>query len=210
MPVSDVSRSPATRVHCIYDLTPQLRLATAASLSEVYDYGRVRRHVEAAAQLLPKVAFRRGLPAGVLGLAGEPASVGEATVLVLVTPRSDPLLVLDLELPGEATTHQVAALLATTCFERERLTVAGRPVLPWLAGEFPLPAPVEFGGNVHQCVFAGGTLGDHLLATMLEPAPAVTTIVYRNTVSPDRGSQLGIRAPAALNNPGESLVATRT
>lgn len=128
-------------------------------------------------------------------------------MLVLVTPRSDPLLVLDLELPGEATTHQVAALLATTCFERERLTVAGRPVLPWLAGEFPLPAPVEFGGNVHQCVFAGGTLGDHLLATMLEPAPAVTTIVYRNTVSPDRGSQLGIRAPAALNNPGESLVA---
>ncbi|MGH3681808.1 MAG: hypothetical protein ACRDT2_16365 [Natronosporangium sp.] len=144
-----------------------------------------------------------------IALTSEPSMVGPARVMVLVTPRGDPLLVLDMELAGEPTIPKTAGLLAATCWEYERLTVAGRPVLTWLVDELGSAVPIEFGGLVHQCVFAGGALGDELLATTTAggPAPAVAAIVLRVSGSPDRASQLGICAPPALNNPGETLLA---
>lgn len=217
MPVSDVSRSPETWVLCIYDLTPRVRLdpAPGTTLGQVFDYGRFQRHIDASARLLPQVALRQDLPAGWLGAAGDQLSghqLGEVGAVVLATPRGDLLLVLEVELPDEPAAADVAGFLAATCFEREQLTVAGRPLLAWLADRLGVPG-LRFGRNVHQCVFPGGRLREELLraAAAAGPGdhlpPAATTIVYRGTISADRGSQLGVRTPRALNNPGETLVA---
>ncbi|MPZ25556.1 MAG: hypothetical protein GEV12_03695 [Micromonosporaceae bacterium] len=218
MPVSDVSRSPETWVLCIYDLTPRARFdhAVRTRLDEVFDYGRFQGHVDASARLLPQVADHQDLPPGALDAAGDQLAgfrIGEVTALLLVTPRGDPLLVLEVELPGEPDAAEVAGFLAATCFERELLTVSGQPLLAWLGDRLGLAAPLQFGRNVHQCVFPGGHLREELLRADAAPGPgdqlppAVTTIVYRATVSADRGSQLGVRTPRALNNPGETLVA---
>lgn len=218
MPVSDVSRSPETWVLCIYDLTPRVRFDQPAGtpLGQVFDYGRFQRHVDASARLLPRVAYRRDLPPAALDVTGDgptPYQLDGVTALVLVTPRGDPLLVLKVSLPGELDATGVAGFLAASCFERERLTVSGRPLLAWLGDQLGLAAPFQFGRNVHQCVFPGGQLCEDLLQATASRGvgdrlpPAVTTIVYRATVSADRGSQLGVRVPRALNNPGETLVA---
>jgi hypothetical protein len=217
VPGSDISRSPETWVLCIYDLTPRMYwdgpAPEGASLGEVFDYGRFQRHIDASAQLLPRVVHHASLGPGQLCVAGDRSGsgpVGEVTALVLVTPRGDPLLVLEAELPGEPGAAEVSRFVAASCFERERLTVAGRPVLAWLSERLDLAAPLRFGRNVHQCVFPGGRLREELLrasAVQGRLSPVVTTIVYRGTVSPDRGSQLGVRTPGALNNPGETLVA---
>lgn len=215
MPASDLSRSAETWVLCLYDLTPRVRWdpADRTGLSAAFEYGRFQRHVDASARLLPQLVHREVLPPGALG-AARPDSVecrvGRATVLVLVTPRGDPLLALEVELPGGPGAEEVARFVAATCYERERLTVAGRPLLAWLTARLELPAPLALGRHVHQCVLPGGELRDELLratATEDRPPQAVSTIVHRGTVVPDRGSRFGIRTPAALNNPGERVVA---
>src|SRR5690606_30927412 len=89
------------------------------------------------------------------------------------------------------------------------ITVRGKPVHHWLSEELGLESPVSFGRHVHQCVFLGGHLRESLLKAAAEStAPAIATmIIYRGTVSPDRGGTLGIRTPNALNNPHETYVA---
>jgi hypothetical protein len=211
--VSDVNRSDATRVLCVYDLAPRVRAESSTSLAELYDYGRFQGHVEASAQLLPRVIGRRTIAAGELAVAGDesPAErLGGAVAQLLVTPRCDPLLVLDVPLPGQAGLGEVLWFLAASCFRRDLLTVAGQPVLQWLQAEFESPAPLRFGRNIHQLVLAGGDLAEQLLlesASDQQPIPQATSIVYRGTISADRGRQLGVRLPPALNNPGETLLA---
>jgi hypothetical protein len=117
---------------------------------------------------------------------------------------------LEVELLEEPSVAAVTGFVAASCFQREQLTVAGRPILTRLGGQPGLPAQLRFGRNVHQCVFPGERLTEQLLQATEAPGPLppeVTTIVYRGTVSPGRGSRLGVRTPPALNNPGETLVA---
>lgn len=211
MPLRDVGSATRTWVRSIYELWPRLHSVQATTgLTEVFDYGRFTDHVEAS-RLLPKVAHQVHLPGEEFSWEDDSVAIRIAslTVLLLVTPRGDPLLVLSTELADEADADAVARFLATTCFGRERMRIAGQPVTAWLAAQLGLPDPLQFGRNVHQCVFPGGKLARELLDASLDQrlSPAATSIVYRGTVSPERGSRMGVRVPRELNHPGEALVA---
>lgn len=210
MRISDVGRSGRTWIHCVYDLKPRVRLAPATSLGDVFDFGRFQGHIDASARLLPRVAFTRVLAAGRLVPPGVLACpLGDTTMLMLVTPRGDPLLVLEVELVGEPNETDVASFLAATCYWRDEITIDGRPIMSWLDGELALPQPLAFDRNVHQCVFPGGQLREDLLAATVKGllSPAVISIVYRSTLNAEGEVRLGVSTPPALNCPGETIVA---
>lgn len=210
MLISDVDRLPTTEVLCIYELKPPVAAVATTTLADIIDYGRFHGHVQASARLLPRVANAFTLDPAALGHADGLWPFQAVTCHALVTVRGDPLVALSMELDSAtpARVGDVAHLLAVTCFGRDQLTVAGLPILGWLESETGWSG-ASFGRNVHQCVFAGGMLAEELLHDSLEstPAPAATTMVYRGTVNAPRGGPLGVRSPAALNNPGETVLA---
>ncbi|GAA2951910.1 hypothetical protein GCM10011428_84610 [Streptomyces violaceus] len=63
---------------------------------------------------------------------------------------------MDCAFAGETTAGDLAAWLATTCFDRERIELDDRPLLQTLTEQ--LGRPLALGQNVHQLVFPGGTV----------------------------------------------------
>lgn len=130
-------------------------------------------------------------------------------------PRRDGLLILDVELAGQPGAPEVAEFLYATWRWRSELRVGDTGLLDWLARRLDQVRadgnkPLAFGQNLHQCVFAGGRLARQLLRRNRKSGMSsadVVTVVFRGTMSAKRGSDLGIRRPTALNNPGETVVA---
>ncbi|HEY8471595.1 MAG TPA: hypothetical protein VIL37_03045 [Natronosporangium sp.] len=214
MTVKDLGWADQTRIRCLYDLTPRLPSRPTRALVDAFDFGRFRLHVDASAQLLPTIADTVTLPAARLGatLGGRQLEFScDLTVLVLVTPRRDPVLLLDVTMPDRTGVDDVVQLLAATCFERASITINDQPLLRWVADRLGLAEPPRFGRNVHHCVFPGEPLRGQILPTSIgELTPAVTDIIYRGTVAAgaaDGGGRLGVWVPKALVNPGETLVA---
>lgn len=219
MPPADTGTRAATRVLAIYNLGGRLRVPVAEtySLARHFDLGRFAGHVQATASLLPQMtAWARPEP-GQLRLASGPFAVrvGRVAAALAITPRRDGLLFLDIELAGEPGAAEVAEFLYATWRWRSGLRVGDAPLLGWLTGRLGQvradeDGPLTFGQNLHQCVFAGGRLARELLRRNRKAgtiSPGVITVVLRGTMSARRGTDLGIRRPAALNNPGETMVA---
>lgn len=219
MPPADTGTRAATRVLAIYNLGGRLRVPPAETylLARHFDLGRFAGHVQATASLLPQMtAWARSDP-GQLRLASGPFAVrvGRVAAALAITPRRDGLLFLDIELAGEPGAAEVAEFLYATWRWRSGLRVGDTPLLGWLTGRLGQVRPDEdgpltFGQNLHQCVFAGGRLARELLRRNRKAgtiSPGVITVVLRGTMSARRGTDLGIRRPAALNNPGETMVA---
>ncbi|MGH3656128.1 MAG: hypothetical protein ACRDUA_05670, partial [Micromonosporaceae bacterium] len=130
-------------------------------------------------------------------------------LLLVVTPRGDAVLVLDGELDGESSAETITGLLASSCFDRTTLTLEGQPILDWVAARLTCGTRLEFGRDVHQVVFPGGSLRrETLTAARPYQVPAtVTELIYRGTMHADDGQRLGVRVPPALNHPGTTAVA---
>lgn len=219
MPLADTGTRAATRVLAIYSLGGRLRIPadSTRSLAGHFELGRFAHHVEATASLLPRATAWAGLDPGQFRLASGPFGVrlGRVGAAVAITPRRDGLLFLDIELAGQPTAAEVAEFLYVTWRRRSELRVGDSPLLGWLAGRFGQVRtdggrPLTFGQNLHQCVFAGGRLARGLLRRNRKggmSSPDVVAVVFRGTMSVKRGTDLGIRRPVALNNPGETMVA---
>ncbi len=213
MPLADTGARTATRVLAVYNLGGRLRVPAEAthSLAGLFDLGRFARHVEATASLLPRVTAAVSVDPDQFRLAARPlgARAGRITVALATTPRRDGLLFADIELAGQPDAAAVAEFLYATWRWRSELLVGDTALLDWLAGQVGT-GPLAFGQNLHQCVFAGGRLADRLLRRNRKSgtiSPDVVTVVLRGTMSARRGTDLGLRRPAALNNPGETMVA---
>ena len=219
MTPADTGARAATRVLAIYNLSGRLRCEPALmhSLGDWLDLGRFAHHVATAGDLLPRVTDPVEIdPARFRFLNHQPrVRVRRIAAAIATTPRRDGLLFLDLTLGTNERAEDVADFLYATWHQRPAMRVDGTPLLEWLAT--PLShvgteggKPLSFGQNVHQCVFAGGRFARRLLRHNRNPdrvSPDVITVVFRGTIAANRGSRLDIRRPAALNNPGETLVA---
>lgn len=194
MPLRDLHHSTMTRIRCIYDLSAPLPYeGPRTPLGDTYDFGRFQRHLDISAVLTPTVILREVL--------------STATLTVLATPRHDALVLLDIDVHAEASAADIAEIVAQTCFDRDQLRVDDRLVLDIVQERLGLDRPLRFGRNVHQCIFAGGRLLEEIFADPRPNAPTVATVVLRGNRGADRGGPLGIIAPTALNNPGETVVA---
>lgn len=212
MTTTDVGAAETTRVLAIYDLTPRARVEPGRSIADCFDYGRFLGHVQASARLLPSVVHAATIPAADFELAPGvpvPFPITDPDLFVLATPRGDLLLVLQLRFDGSPDATDVIKLLAPTCFERDAMTVAGQAITSWLTEQLAAPTAIRFGRNVHQCVFPGGPLREQMLTATADavlPADA-RSIVYRGMAGAGASTQLGVRIPTAINNPGGTLVA---
>ena len=216
---ADTGARGATRVLAIYNLSGRLRCEPGLmhSLGDWLDLGRFAHHVATAGDLLPRVTDPVEIdPARFRFLDHQPrVRVRRVAAAIATTPRRDGLLFLDLTLGANERAEDVADFLYATWHQRPAMRVDGTPLLEWLAT--PLShvrteggKPLSFGQNVHQCVFAGGRFARRLLRHNRNPgrvSPDLITVVFRGTIAANGGSRLDIRRPAALNNPGETLVA---
>jgi hypothetical protein len=198
--VRDVGSRTVTRVFTVYGLTGDLPEDGPRSLGEVWELGRFARNVEAAAFLLPRPVVSVELDDGDLKLHDD-VSLGltGVRIVLLRTPRSDLALVVDAIADG-AGSEEVAWLLAATCFDRYELRVRGERILDWLQRKAGAPDRLEFGRDVHQCVFPGGALLEEI-----RRGGSYWHILYRVT---DRraSEERKIFQPAALNYSGVTVV----
>lgn len=210
----DVAARSHTRILFLYGLAGRLSQGEAAApLTDVFGCGRFAPHLEAASRLLPRVRLNVDLgPDALAGRAERPMPrFASLRLLVTVAPRGDAALVLDGVIDGEPDVDAVNALLAATCFERTDMTVDGEPILDWVGGRVDPGGEVRlrFGRDVHQAVFpGGGLLREALSARHARQAPrAVAELVYRGTIRAGDDTELSVRTPAVLNNPGVTVVA---
>jgi hypothetical protein len=154
-----------------------------------------------------------------LEIDGDTERIPSAGLVLAVTPRWDPLLLIDIEI-GDDAPADIADLLFTSWQHRAAMRVSDGGngdtlLLDWLAkrlAERDLSAlgDLTFGRNVHQSVFPGRELARRLLADHTATdavGPDVVTIVLRGTLDGKAGAGLGIRRPQTLNNPGQTMVA---
>lgn len=219
MVFSDVATRSRTRICFSYGLTPRLPAATSGRcISETHDFGRLEAHVEAGRDLLPRVVFCHKFPSSTVDDGqGQPLSLfpdmHSVQVFLTTTPRGGAVLVIDGELDQVIRKEDLVELLADTCFARHDIKIEGVPIIEWTKirlKEVGINVEyLEFGRDVHQCVFPG----DPLQAEFIGYQDAVlvnrraSEILYRGTLPVDSGSQLGVNFPSGLNNPGSTFVA---
>lgn len=216
---TDTGTRAETRVLAIYNLSGRLRSQPTLmrSLADWLDIGRFTHHVTAAGILLPRAADPVEVDPARFQFAGrQPRTrVQRIAAAIATTPRRDGLLFLDFTLGQDERAEDVADFLDATWRRRQAMRVGDIPLLDWLSARIDHvgtegEGPLAFGRNVHQCVFPGGRFARRVLRHNRNPervSPDVITIVFRGTITPNRGSRLDIRRPAALNNPGNTVVA---
>ena len=216
---SDVETRGKTRICFSYGLTPRLPIATPGQdISETHDFGRLGSHVEAGRELLPKVVFcHKFLPLMADESQRPPLSLfpemHSLQVFLTTTPRGGAVLVIDGELDHDISVDALAELLAATCFARNDIQLENMPIIEWAKIRLKETGlnveQLDFGNDVHQCVFPGGALQDKFAdyQDTVSVNRIAAEILYRGTLPVDSGSQLGVNVPPGLNNPGSTFVA---
>lgn len=207
----DSAERELTRILALFSLTGRLGPQGTAlgSLVDELDFGRFALHLKSSEAVLPVPVLVQAvapqdllLPHGDTGL-----DLASAEITVVATPRGDVTLVLECTFAGETAADAVAAWLAATCFDREGIRIADRPLLDVLNGRLPVTEPLAFGQNVHQLVFPGGLLRHNLLDTgdaSRRPA-LLNELVYRGRMP--GGNAPDIDVPPNLRNHGTTLSA---
>jgi hypothetical protein len=220
---SDVMARSKTRICFCYGLTSRLPPATPGRcINDTHDFGRLKAHVHAGRDLLPRVVFchKFSLPTA------EPTAdnsqkrplsafpeMHSLQIFMTTTPRGGAVLVIDGELDHTIGVGGLAELLAGACFGRHDIKVENLPIIEWAKirlKEIGLNIEdLAFGSDVHQCVFPGSPLQreftDH--QDMVSVNQMAAQILYRGTLPVDSGSQLGVHIPSGLNNPDSTFVA---
>ncbi|WP_328641908.1 hypothetical protein [Streptomyces canus] len=184
-----------TRVVGLFSLTGCLDPGrpSLGSLVDRFDFGRFALHLKSSEAVLPVPVLVEDvapedlrLPHGDHGL-----DLASVEIAVLATPRGDITLALDCEFAGQTPPAALAAWLADTCFDRERITLGSRALLDALGGRLAPREPLAFGQNVHQLVFPGGDLANDLLGPdETRPPNLLNEIVYRGRLSTSEAPHL--------------------
>ncbi|WP_328979117.1 hypothetical protein [Streptomyces canus] len=193
-----------TRVVVLFSLTGSLDPGrpSLGSLVDRFDFGRFALHLKSSEAVLPVPVLVEDvapeelrLPHGDHGL-----DLASVEIAVLATPRGDITLALDCGFAGQTPPAALAAWLADTCFDRDRITLGTRALLDALGGRLAPREPLAFGQNVHQLVFPGGDLENDLLGPDETRSPTLLNeIVYRG--------RLATSEPPHLHKNGRTLSA---
>lgn len=216
---SDVNIRERTRICFAYGLTPRIPVTTPGKcINETHDYGRLSSHIESGRDLLPRVLIDEQIispdsdRSDIRPLSAFPP-MHTACVILTMTPRGGIVLVIDGELGEPNDGQAIAELLAKTCFTRKDIQLDGLPITKWVLAKLQETGvqvdSLDFGNDVHQCVFPGNFLQEKFWSQE-DPQnfnQMVAQILYRGTVPVDSGSLLGINVPPGLNNPGNTFVA---
>ncbi|KOG42983.1 hypothetical protein [Streptomyces resistomycificus] len=213
--VLDSATRELTRAVLLFSLSGRMRpdRSPLGALVDRYDFGRFEPHLRSSEQVLPvPVLTERAapedlhLPHGSHGL-----TLASVEITVVATPRGDTTLLLDCAFAGDTEPAALAAWLADTCFERERIRLGDRPLLDVLNERLALPAPLALGQNVHQLVFPGGRLLRELLAAGIDGPtgrPALlNALVYRGRLPAHHDRDLDATTPPNLRDHGLTLSA---
>ncbi|MET8078554.1 hypothetical protein [Streptomyces sp. NPDC005303] len=193
-----------TRALVLFSLSGSLdpRVPSLGSLVDRFDFGRFALHLKSSEAVLPVPVLVRDVAPGELRLphGDRGLALASAEFAVLAAPRGDITLVLDCEFAGPTPSDALAAWLADTCFDRDLITLDGRPLLDVLGQGLAPREPLAFGQNVHQLVFPGGELREELLGVDAARQSAVLNeIVYRG--------RMATAEPPHLSNHGTTLSA---
>ena len=206
----DSATRELTRILVVFSLTGRLRPEGAAlgSMVDALDFGRFALHLRSSEKVLPVPVLTEPVAPGDLRLPhGDTGmELTSAEFTVVATPRGDVTLVLDCAFTGETAADRLAAWLAATCFDRERIRIGDRPLLDVLNERLAPPDPLAFGQNVHQLVFPGGQLRDDVLRADAVRLPLLLNeILYRGRMGAPLASQPAV--PPNLRNHGTTLSA---
>ncbi|MGW5637790.1 hypothetical protein [Streptomyces sp. NPDC003832] len=210
-PVLDSAARELTRILLLFSLGCRVRPPGDApeGLVDRFHFGRFEPHLASGGAVLPVPVLTERPDPAELRLPGDDGGLALASVdlLVVATPRGDATLLLDCEFTGETDAADVAAWLATTCFDREHLRLGDRPLLAVVGERLGLAEPLTFGLNVHQLVYPGGRLREELLAHDDEPArrAQLNGIIYRGKMP--AAERLAVSVPPNLKNQGITLSA---
>ncbi|NEB05426.1 hypothetical protein [Streptomyces sp. SID13726] len=198
--VLDSGTRQLTRVLVLFSLTGRLdpERPTLGRLVDRFDFGRFGLHLKSSEAVLPVPVLVEDVPPDQLRLphGDHGLALASAELAVLATPRGDITLVVDCEFAGPTPAADLAGWLATTCFDRDGITLGGRPLLTALGQLLHPVEPLAFGQNVHQLVFPGGELRTTLLDADEARLPVVLNeILYRGRMGGPRAS-----VPAVLPN----------
>jgi hypothetical protein len=219
LPFNDITNRDKTRICFIYGLKPRITGEYKSQcIGNIYDFGRLAGHIKSGGTLLPRVIMNERFTASDLEdyqISGIPffPTMETLRVVVTVTPRGDPILIIDSEINEPASPIGMAELLAATCFERSKMCVNDVPLTKWLVNKFAEAGieldSLDFGSDVHQCVFPGTSLRELLYARQDSSAidKTMSQILYRGTLPVDSGSLTGIYKPPGLNHPGSTIAA---
>lgn len=193
----------------MYSATPRLCSTTSDQLGSVLDLGLPQRFVEDSASLLPRVVLTQEVPVDEFsgGLGG---SLARLRLIVLVTPRGDPLLIFEAYFDHAATAVDVVNYMIHMHAERDSMTMGGAPFVEWLRPRLDMEHPLRI-GYAHQMVFAGGGLADLILSEGpslgLRPGVSASLLHCLAPEGPDLGWQVDIRMPEAINSQPHAVVA---
>lgn len=199
-----------TRVLVLLSLTGRLgeRRPSLGSLVDRLDFGRFALHLKSSEAVLPTpVLVERVAPADLRLPHGDHGlDLESVQIAVLATPRGDMTLALDCGFAGQTPPDALAAWLATTCFDRDRIRLGDQLLPAALNRRLTPPEPLAFGQNVHQLVFPGGELRQDLLDADPVETPAVLhRILYRGRMGAPLASVPAV--PPNLRNHGATLSA---
>jgi hypothetical protein len=204
--MDELGTRTSTRIACVYEMSSEVtgKPAQALPLTGVYKYGSYEHHIVAAESLLPTPLV--AIPSVQIGPENVTFELREVKTCWLVTPRGDTVLVLDGIVPGDTDAQQVAKILTMTCDKRRVLMVNGTPLLDWLRTEaiaagLTVPTVLEFGQNVHHCVFPGGALLADIRAR-----ESFWRIINRVASPVEPTGQIVHFRPPELNYPGIAAV----
>ncbi|MFI8067371.1 hypothetical protein ACIF85_01060 [Streptomyces sp. NPDC086033] len=177
-----------TRVVVLFSLTGSLDPGqpSLGSLVDRFDFGRFALHLKSSEAVLPVPVLVEDVAPGELRLphGDHGLELASVEIAVLATPRGDITLALDCGFAGQTPPAALAAWLADTCFDRDRITLGTSALLDSLGRRLTPREPLAFGQNVHQLVFPGGDLANDLLGPDETRLPTLLTeIVYRGRLS---------------------------
>ena len=177
-----------TRVVALFSLTGRLdpQLPPLGSLVDTFDFGRFALHLTSSEAVLPVPVLVEDVTPGELGLphGDHGLALASLQIAVVVTPRGDATLALDCGFAGQTPPEALAAWLADSCFDRDRITLGAGKLLDTLSARLAPRKPLAFGQNIHQLVFPGGDLKMDLLDSDESRLPTLLSeIVYRGRPS---------------------------
>jgi len=173
-------------------------------LTSALNLGSRERFVTASANLFPRVVLDERVSPDEFHGHGGPTPRG-LRLVVLRTPRGDPLLLVEACYGPSASIEDLAEFMVHMHDDRDRLAYGDEPLGRWLARRVAATAELRI-GYAHQMVVVGEPLAQQILAERRESRITTIEMILQHPDLNLRGAA-GIRIPATLELPGRAVVA---